>query len=563
MRSHGFAFVTYETPFAPCGGIQAVMGYLPHHLREVAKEPVLVISPFHYKMPETNSLATDSLGRCEVVFEGETVALDFRVSEQDGISWIFLRADNNELFAGFPHPYCLAGDTARNARLLLRDSLLFGIGVERLLEIHYRTCDVLLQDWEAATTALAAASRGIGRRLFLTLNNSYDTEADDSTLAAAGLDPATCPGTTVLQRALTVVQPTVLTVSEQFAIDLLEDPFQARVMAPHLGGALQGRLAGVDNGPFVPLAPEEDVLRRARDGDWEPLRSWKRARKRAALSALRGLAASPDPTRPVWGDLGRFSEGEDAVWFLMAGRDDPRQKGYEVAVEAARRLLRGTANARFLFFPIPGDEGLPGLEFLRQLVLEHPDNVLALPFRWDEGFFDALQGATYGLMPSFYEPFGMANELYLSGVVGICRATGGLLQQIVPLRHLDGEPLASFSPAVEAQLAGRRDERAAPTGLLFREPDGIASALDDWNCLNAAEYELGAGANNRLVERWKYALFREMTGALLQALRDGMKICTERPDLYFEMLVAGITYIEASFSWTRAAQQYMKNTRGG
>ena len=125
----------------------------------------------------------------------------------------------------------------------------------------------------------------------------------------------------------------------------------------------------------------------------------------------------------------------------------------------------------FLFFPpIQGDEGLPGLEFLRELACRFPEDVLAFPFIWIAGFTAALQAAAFGLMPSLYEPFGMANEFYLTGAcVGVGRATGGNIEQIVPLRAG-----ASFSRAVSVRANPHHSLSAHPTGILFRESDNIA-----------------------------------------------------------------------------------------
>ena len=95
----------------------------------------------------------------------------------------------------------------------------------------------------------------------------------------------------------------------------------------------------------------------------------------------------------------------------------------------------------FLFFPIPGDEGLEGLGFLEELAEARPQRVLAFPFLYKEGYLAAVQGAGFGLMPSLYEPFGMANEISLNGTCPLARATGGIVQQVIPLpKGVGGEP---------------------------------------------------------------------------------------------------------------------------
>ena len=171
---------------------------------------------------------------------------------------------------------------------------------------------------------------------------------------------------------------------------------------------------------------------------------------------------------------------------MLAGRDDPRQKGYDVAAAAAAAFLQTPGNdtkAQFLFFPIPGDEGREGLLFLRELADAYPANVLVLPFLFREGYVPALQGGAFGVMPSFCEPFGMANEFHLNGAVGVGRATGGLIQQIVPLRSVP-----SFTASVERRSSRWHAASAAATGLLYREPDDLPDIVEDWRAFNAAGY---------------------------------------------------------------------------
>jgi glycogen synthase len=250
-------------------------------------------------------------------------------------------------------------------------------------------------------------------------------------------------------------------------------------------------------------------------------------------------------------------------WVVVAGRDDPRQKGYDVAAEAVRAFLQKPGNdarAQFLFFPIPGDEGRAGLNFLRTLANDYPANILVLPFIFQEGYLAALQGAAFGVMPSFYEPFGMANEFYLNGAVGIGRATGGLLQQIVPLQSIP-----SFTPSVERRSTRWHPAAAAATGLLYREPDGIGDAAGDWRAFNAAGY-LARPDRDRLAERKAYRLFAEMARSLEGALADAIAIyarpaASSSAPLYFAMLVAGIAHIQKNFSWERSAAEYSRYLR--
>ena len=548
------AFVTYETPFAPCGGIAAVMGRLPGHAEKASGLPVMVITPFHHRIEKTKALQVKRVGSVDIPLDGRQIRTDV-LRHDDRWPWYLLRPEDPQFFAGNRHPYDVGRNSQENASMLLRDSLLFGAATARALRLidPEASWHLMLQDWEAATLALTLTGAGGKCRMYLTLHNSYDSPAAAPDLLRAGMDPSACPGQTVLDRALPLLERPVFTVSEQFALDLTEDILQAEILAPHLCEKLRPRLVGVNNGPFVELALNEDILADAACGKFEPLQRWKASRRQEVLDALGRLV--PSENRPVWGDLGRFRKDE-APWFVMAGRDDPRQKGYDVAVEAIARFLEQGGEARFLFFPIPGDEGLAGLGFLRKLAQRFPESVLVLPFLFREGTFAVLQAATYGIMPSLYEPFGMANEFYLNGTVGIARATGGILLQIVPL-----QAASSFSRSVQIRSGRWHSASAHPTGILYREGDGLPSALEDWGAINAAQYDREGGSPDRLEERRAFPLFRAMAEELRLGITDAMRLYRERPGLYYRMLTGGITRIQGCFSWERAAQEYVRHLR--
>ncbi|MBI4701923.1 MAG: glycogen/starch synthase [Deltaproteobacteria bacterium] len=550
------AFLTYETPWAKGGGIAAVIAHLPAAVRQASGLDTFVISPLHFRCQKMPEVVTESAGELAVPFQEASLRVDVR-RLVEAPAYLFLQPDDGKLlhgeeerlFAGLRHPYDVPAGRLR------RDAVLFGAAAARALAALDPEAEWILfaQDWEAATTALATAGRQSPLPVFLTLHNSYDCPVSAGDLASVGIDAGGSAGHTVLERALPRVAAPVLTVSEQFATDLVEDPLQAKVMAPHLRESLRRRLVGVDNGPFGELQIPPEELAAARAGDFAKLRAWKADRKADAARALGALGRSPD--QPVWGEPAEFLRvlcAAHPAWIVMAGRDDPRQKGYDVAVAAIERLLAVRQDAQFLFFPIPGDEGLPGLAFLQELTVRHPGNVVALPFLFQEGSLAALRGAEYGLMPSLYEPFGMAGDFYLNGTVAIGRATGGILQQVVPLRST-----AAFSHAVQ-----RRSERwhcaaALPTGILFRERDGIPSVAADWRGINAARYSVG-GSPNRVNERQAFALYRHMVAELERALRDGLEVLHDEPDLYGAMAVAGVAHIRQSFSWSRAAAAYVR-----
>lgn len=540
------AFVSYETPFAPCGGIAAVMGRLPARVRAASQLETVVITPFHHRIEKMASLGRSHEGSFGIPFEGRTVVVHVFRHDENKVPFYFLMPDDRQFFSGQRHPYDVPGGD------LLRDALFFGAAVPRALHVidPGKRWTLLLQDWQAATVVLATADQPARQRAFVTLHNSYDSGVSNGQLEGVGFDPEACPGDTILQRALPLTELPIFTVSEQFAHDLVEDVLQSQVLAPQLQLTLRPRIIGIDNGPFTDLAVDPQALSAAESGNFEPLARWKLENRQAFLKALSTLKPTDD--KPVWGDLPRF-ERDEAPWFVMAGRDDSRQKGYDVAAKAAELFLEQGQQARFLFFPIPGDEGRAGMGFLKKLAARYPASVLVFPFLFREGFVGALRGATAGIMPSLYEPFGMANEFYLNGTLGIGRATGGIIQQIVPFRAAK-----SFGDAVQNRVARWHAPSTPPTGILFRERDGLEFETEDWRLLNSAGYQSLGGAVDRVQERSQYGLFLSMAEELHHALQDAAAIAAE-PQVYFRMLAAGIKHLRQNFSWERAAQQYLRH----
>jgi glycogen synthase len=573
---NNIAIAVYENAYAPLGGIAAVMRCenLPGHLQSASGCRTIIITPYHYKIMDgadgvdgvvkKKKLKLDFAGTVVVPCDKGNVSAS--ILRLDGeCPHYFIKAADESFFGGKRHPYDVKPD------ILLRDSLFFG----KAVALAFGSRDtltgdathgsqhwtVLMQDWEAATVALALAGERERYGLFLTLHNSYDTRVDDNLLESFGIDSKACAGSTVLERALRLVARRVFTVSSQFAVDLVEDPLQSVVMASHLAEKLRTRVLGVDNGLFIDTEHSKfDALREAigfaSKGDFGPLKKLKEERRRSACEKLRAHKPKVDEkgndTEPIWGDVERFVNGANP-WLAMGGRDDSRQKGYDVAAAAAAEFLKGDGKAQFLFFPMAGDEGLAGLDFLRELADGSQGRVLVLPFIWREGYDEAVQGSAFGIMPSLYEPFGAANEISLQGAVGIARATGGLVQQIVPWRAA-----ASFSQAVQERASRWHTSSSRATGILYRERGGIDSAAEDWHGINEAKYEVGGKHPNRVEERCGYQLFRAMVKELRLAIADGVRLYENRPDRYFAMIAAGYSYILDSFSWQRAANEYVR-----
>ncbi len=391
------------------------------------------------------------------------------------------------------------------------------------------------------------------RSSYLTLHNSYDSGINEALLAEVGFNDLPVKGDTVLEITLQLVQDPIFTVSDQFALDLSNEMFQSEIMIPHIVDQLTPRLYGINNGQFIDRQIPEQIFQAGLDGDLTPLSVWKAKKRSQALTIIREFR--PSDEEPVWGDNHEFTDA-NIPWFVMAGRDDSRQKGYEVACLAVDKFLKQKGEACFFFFPIPGDEGLQGIQFIRDLASKYPSRVLCFPFLFSEGYFPIMQGATYGMMPSYYEPFGMANEFFLNGLSCLGRATGGIIQQIVPYRSA-----LSFNAAVSIRSNRWHSAEDSPTGFLFREEDGSESALDDWEGINEADYSIDGIGKNRLEQRIEFDLVKAMSGEMSICINDAVDLYNDHHENYLEFIIDGAAYISNNFSWEKSAQKYIEKIK--
>ena len=360
LKRH-IAFISYETPYAPAGGIAAVMAYLPKAIQSKTQVPTFVITPFHFKIERTSQLEPkmETIATFDIPFDSKQITVEVKLFHKD-INWVFLkpiipRPALFNFFAGNKHPYDLGPGQSVGQSELQRDSLFFGKAASSALAEICPDCDwiVMMQDWEAATCSFYSSQnedQSLNHSAYLTLHNSYDSGMDRATLEKAGLHNLSNLGHTVLEISLQLVRDPIFTVSEQFALDLSNELSQSEIMIPHITGQLSPRLYGINNGPFISRQFPETIYLAGLDGDINPISQWKEEKRAQAIKIIRDFTPKRDEL--FWGDTTMFS-GADLPWFVMAGRDDSRQKGYEIACMAIDKLLEKDDSACFIFFPIP------------------------------------------------------------------------------------------------------------------------------------------------------------------------------------------------------------------
>jgi glycosyltransferase involved in cell wall biosynthesis len=313
------------------------------------------------------------------------------------------------------------------------------------------------------------------------------------------------------------------TVSPGFAAELTSDPLQTDHFAAHLQKVFRSQgVVGVDNPLFgAARCPfSEAALDAFATGSVRPLLAEKSAKRRDMLRVLEEYQDSRILGR-LTGDDGRpfTTLASDVPVFLMFGRMDPAQKGFDLLARAIEGFRPG--QAKFILTPnIVGDAG-PWLEDLRNLAEKREGDVAVYPFRVEKGYMEAIGGASFAIMPSLYEPFGAATEAYLAGTPVVARATGGLTGQVVDYRS---------------------DPKNA-TGILFREKLPLGSS---WPALmNAATPR----------ERVTIPLYAMMAEALYDALREAEGLWRKNSRAYAGML-ANLYPKAAGFSPGKAAAGY-------
>lgn len=533
--SRTVVLLAFENRFASLGGLAPVMNHLPRQLAKMG-ERVVFMSPFHSRHAAMTAALSD--GTLEQVFVKaafrlagfETSLTCYRDTGLDIPSYYLAMPGR---FGAGENPYKYA-DKER----LLDDALAFSSAVPFACSMLGIRGSVLFHahEWETAPVAITARLASFQRasRTVLTLHNSFD----------CGISPAMkdrffgkdLPGDTVLQCTAPFLSGPLVTVSTPFACELSRDPLQRNFFADHLQKIFSiNPPVGIENGIFSDTQPpfSAAALQSAQGGVFQRLLQRKRTYRRRFLKILeRGRDDR---------SIGRLAidSGDTATpVFIMTGRLDCMQKGFDVMFAAFERLKRGRAK---LFFSPSGSSGKADrdLKYFKAAAARCDGDIEIWPFKIPRRVYDLfLKGASFLLMPSMYEPFGSANEGLLSGTPIVARGTGGLWVQVNSACPVT---VPSFYGPLE--LDGRR---GSPTGVLFREeyPDGKAER--EWRTL----------LERPPAQRPGMPLFDSLVRSALTALRNAATLFG-REEEYARLIVNGLSEMK-KLSWDRAARKYVQ-----
>ncbi|PIE31435.1 hypothetical protein CSA56_18345 [candidate division KSB3 bacterium] len=575
-------FVTFESEFSSYGGLGAVMNVLPSAMSESG--PCCVMTPLFDSFIDLDSLKKagkvqrfSSVLAFSLLIRGQSYPVEvIEAINAKGLCTYFISSD--DFFTAPNNPYTNPCNPAFpldpyrnpiNPDKLTEDALFFSLAVPTTIvelskdgKIPGRDFLFHLQDWE--TAAVAQALKVVNTspalrstRCVLTIHNPYDKAVHDMSSARAR-DCAAQLGLqqhrSFLEQVIPILDAPVSTVSRNFAHELQNEVLHTQIFCPHLQKFFkQNGLIGIDNGIFGNAAfPfSDEALTLALQGNFHPLQKEKWERRRKLADVMNGSQQHLLEGGASWGELLDLSDPVIPVFFVL-GRDDPRQKGYDVIVEAIHALPKG--QARFIFTPMPGDEGLIGLKFLEDLARQRPGEVQVFPFRLDESVFHAVQqGCSFLVMGSLYEPFGAATEAYSAGMPVVARATGGLVQQVAP--HAECWQSDRVLGAYGREFVKRYyhpDE--APTGILFREQAAFADEVEGWRRIVDCGYWNTNPKGDRIVDRRSLTLFHSMAKSAANALQLAIDVYRDQ-EQYAAMIYHGWALLK-QFQWDNTIRRY-------
>jgi len=540
LRPETVICCSMENRFARSGGLAAVIGNSPAFLNDAAGTDALLITPFHSNIIGDGRLTP--LGKSVYVeWREEQVQVDLfsydtkvksdqrtlNVTEYYVRAAGFWEADNR-----LGDPYVYTQDTQKNNELLKRDALFFCKVVPHVARELGRTSHLILHlhEWQTALLALVAKDAMLDHVLescgtVQTIHNPFDAQISMGDLemlvgnetvrnrVSARADQGRDYGEmTAYAIGLGLVDAPIAVVSEHFAEQLVSDILHTQYYAPHLQDRFAGRLIGINNGPFVARAKEfprgeSHSMREVRDIKLE---------QRAALLDI--LASYHPPER--FGNLtyrgGSIRElPVDIPVFVMTGRLDPSQRGYDVLFRALEGF--GTDEIKTILAPMPTKES--DLDYFRDVASKCDGDLTVFPIRMKAGYHELQTGSTFSVWPSIYEPFGGAIEYMANGTPVIARASGGLVNQVVHLWN----------------------------GILYLEPD------KNYSMSNLTEFFM---CRDSVHTRESNPWVNDMVDALRGALQVAIRIYQERSQDYYQMVLNGFRKT-GDFSWQKNTAEYL------
>lgn len=536
LKIQNVVFCSFENRFAKSGGLAAVTTNILPYLKEVNNIPnVILMTPFYPKLMDKNKLKPTGQF-FSVLFNNKKVQVsifeytwNYSNPSSGSINEYYLKADGffeSGNTSRDPYLY-FEGNNSLNDKAMRESALLFCKAAPLAMNILNMRKNIIfhLQEWQTTLISLTSKVAMLNGTLescgtAQTMHNSYDSFIPSevlSTITEGTMRQKASAtygnGLTAYQIGLQLTDAPVTTVSGHFAEELTTDILQTEYFAPHLQTIFKkNNVYGVNNGAFINPSPEyiKNGLPSLQEAKKIKLQKRKillkvlsryKPKERIGELTYKGKTISKLPA--------------DIPLILMSGRYDPLQKGYDILLRATEKFSEDEIKV----IMTPSTVRNSDMDYFYEVACKCKGNLVVFPFRMEEGYHELQTGATFGVMPSVYEPFGAAVEYMANGTVNIGRATGGLVDQI------DTE-----------------------YGFLFKE-DAVFCTLDNLRSF----VETGAVVQIRKSNPWA----QSMADNLYETLKKAIYIYQHKPDTYHKMIINGLKRIN-KFSWESSAQKYFQ-----
>jgi len=536
LEIQNVVYCSFESRFARSGGLAAVTTNVLPYLKEARKVPsVILMTPFYPNLIDKTKLKPT--GKFfSVPFNSRKVQVDmfeytwkYNKPANGSVTEYYLKADGffqsgNRL----KDPYLYTEVNSRLNEYAMRESALFFCkAVPLALNILNIRENIIfhLQEWQTALIALTSKIAMLNNTLescgtAQTMHNSYDSFIPFELLSRIidGISRnkiSSVPGNglTAYQAGLQLTDAPVTTVSEHFAEELTADILQTEYFAPHLQAIFRkSGVYGVDNGAFIDLSPDYPKKEKTSLDELKEIKLQKRKALLKILSAYK-------PKERIGGLTYKgktISKLPDNIpIILMSGRYDPMQKGYDILLRAIEKFSED--EIKVIMTPLTFRNS--DLDYFYEAACKCKGNLIVYPFRIERGYNELQTGATFGVMPSIYEPFGAAVEYMANGTVNISRATGGLVDQI------DSE-----------------------CGFLYKE-SAVFYTLDNIRSF----VETGDVVQTRKSNPW----VQNMADNLYDVLKKAVYVYQYKQNDYYKLILNGFQRV-SSFTWERNAGKYFE-----
>jgi len=412
--------VSEAVPFAKTGGLADVAGALPHSLKKINTEPIVIMPGYGFIFNKGFNLKKIAQDLVVDMNSHYRESFDLYSSTENGVDFYFVKNDNffnRENLYGTPE-----GDyTDNNVRFgffskaifKVLEKISFKADIVHLHDHHFALAAVILRDFKLSSKNDIFKKTGT---VFTIHNLAYQGIYDSSTLDICGIsrkhysiDGLEFFGKVNFMKAGILYSDKITTVSPTYSKEILTGQFGYGLenVLSNRKKDITGIINGIDYKLWNP-ATDSSIFANYDAGNPDG----KRLCKEKLLSNF--FSKKADINSPVLGMVSRLSE----------------QKGIDLVASAMDEIMK---DELYLIILGTGDEKYH--ELLQKLQSKYKEKFSLVIGYSDKISREIYSGADIFLMPSNYEPCGLGQLISLKyGTIPVVRNTGGLADTIIDIK---------------------------------------------------------------------------------------------------------------------------------